>query len=740
MGSIQGRLILLVAGVVALAIAMGVLFLFDSARRQQAATERQLSGTSRALLLAVEGEIGKAQALVRGLAVSPNLAAGDLAGFAQQARAAMDGPDQWVVLKDEQGRQLVNTSAMPGAALPGPDPDFAPRWALLMAKGRNVSDLEWARLPRERVVKIEQIVRTRDGRAYDLGIVMRPKVLHSLLARQALPGNWYGGVIDRRLTIVSRSPEPERWLGQPVQATARERFTKGGDSGVFASVSLDGVKTLAAYNRSDLTGWVVAVAIPRYEAGGDLTRIGPVFSLGIVFLLAAGAGLTIWFARGVARDVRALTAYARALGEGGDPAEPATGLHEVDYVAVALKEATEGLQAREHELRRINETLEARVADATARLVQSQKIEAMGRLTGGVAHDFNNLLTAIVGNLELLKRRNVDPALERFVANAEAAAQRGASLTAQLLAFARRQRLNPEPIDLNLVVSDMGDLLQSTLGGAIRVEIDTGDAPAAMADRTQVEMVLLNLAINARDAMPTGGILRVRTNAEAVPIQRERPGSPPAGNHVVVIVEDTGSGMTPEVLERALEPFFSTKGVGHGSGLGLSQALGTMQQLGGGIELRSDNKGTAVKLYLPVASRAAAKAAPVAVADRDGTFSGLKVLLVDDDDAVRQVALDLLHALGCEVIEANGGEAALRLVEGEAVDVALLDYAMPGMTGLELANRLRAARPKLPIVITSGFAGAQDLCDGWSGPVLQKPYSRAHLVAALRGRLGDAKG
>ncbi|MBV8739419.1 MAG: response regulator [Alphaproteobacteria bacterium] len=370
-------------------------------------------------------------------------------------------------------------------------------------------------------------------------------------------------------------------------------------------------------------------------------------------------------------------------------------------------------------------------------LFQAQKMEAVGQLTRGFAHDFNNLLTTIIGNLEMLIGRMRGARERTLVGAALQAAERGADLTSRLLAFARRQPLQPEPINLNQALANLADMLRSALGGLISVEIElTPGAPAALVDSKHLELALLNLAINARDAMPDGGTLRITTSRETVgpPFRLEHP---PAGDYVVISVADTGAGIAPELLGRIFEPFFTTKEPGRGSGLGLSQALGFVQQSGGGITVDSSpGQGTTVRLYLPPAQEKASETRIAKIASPVGSSISarpLSVLLVDDDAGVRDVTAALIESLGHRVIRADTGMAALDiLAQGADFDAAVIDYAMPGMNGVELAERVRERRAELPILFITGFT-EPDRVNGLHalGIVLHKPFKAADLATKL---------
>ncbi|HTP82083.1 MAG TPA: PAS domain S-box protein [Alphaproteobacteria bacterium] len=372
---------------------------------------------------------------------------------------------------------------------------------------------------------------------------------------------------------------------------------------------------------------------------------------------------------------------------------------------------------------------------AEERLLRAQRMEAVGQLTGGVAHDFNNLLTAVMGNIELLGQRLTSDPERKLVDNAMRAATRGALLTNQLLAFSRRQRLEAKPLDLNSLVQGMAGMLHGTLGGLVQVEPRlTPDVWPALADQTQIEMVILNLVLNARDAMPLGGSIVIETENADVRSSEAAEGPPP-GSYAAVTVTDSGTGMPPDVLARVFEPFFTTKEPGKGSGLGLPQALGVLKQLGGGIAIRSrPGAGTSVTIYLPrTTERPAASAA-----DRGGlrpTAANRRVLVVDDDQDVRQATVAMLHSLDCWVQEfAGAAEALAWLSGGNAADVALVDFAMPGMNGVDLAERIHGLRPGMAVAIITGYADADRLpAIDWLAGILKKPFSVEELARLVGG-------
>jgi signal transduction histidine kinase/ActR/RegA family two-component response regulator len=369
--------------------------------------------------------------------------------------------------------------------------------------------------------------------------------------------------------------------------------------------------------------------------------------------------------------------------------------------------------------------------EAEGAVRQLQKIEALGRLTGGVAHDFNNLLTAIMGSLELALKRVDEPRVTRLLDGAMEASKRGARLTQQMLAFSRQQHVQLVPINANETVRGVDDLLRRSLTPDIQVRYElASELWPALADATQLEVVILNLVINARDAMKSGGTVTLRTSALAA--GAPRPPGVPLGNLVEVSISDDGEGMTDEVRRRAVEPFFTTKGVGHGTGLGLSMVHGFVLQAGGGLVIESaPNRGTTIRMFLPRASALPADRAPPA--DEWSRRAALDILLVDDDAQVRTLTADMLTELGHRVTECSDGPSAITRAAAARPDLMIVDYAMPGMNGSELVRNLKGAGADFAIVFVSGYAEANALQE-WTARdyrLLTKPFTLNQLSEAI---------
>jgi signal transduction histidine kinase len=401
--------------------------------------------------------------------------------------------------------------------------------------------------------------------------------------------------------------------------------------------------------------------------------------------------------------------------------------------------------------RLLNESLGRRVEQRTAELesaqaslVQAQKMEAVGQLTGGIAHDFNNMLAIVIGNLDIARRRLAQGRgdVGRQIESAMDGAQRAAALTRRLLVFARRQPLEPQVSDLNLLLGDLSELLRRTIGEKVRIELSPAPSvwPVSI-DRAQMESAVINLAINARDAMPNGGVLGIETlnmiQDEAGPEDGLAP-----GDYVMVAVADSGSGMAPEVAARAFEPFFTTKEVGRGTGLGLSQVYGFLRQSGGHVDIDSaPGAGTTVRLYFP-RYRGEAPAEPAQVAGETAPPRGAPgevVLVVEDEDEVRRTTVEALHELGYGVREARDGVEALAILSSDpGITLLFTDVVMPGLDGRALAERALRQRPDLQILYTTGYAPEADphetLPDDHPA-MLSKPFSVAALARKLRDLL-----
>ncbi|MGU3539707.1 ATP-binding protein [Methylobacterium sp. A54F] len=448
------------------------------------------------------------------------------------------------------------------------------------------------------------------------------------------------------------------------------------------------------------------------------------------------------------RDLRLLDILAR---QGAD-------LLERTMAEETLRASEERLRLSEARLRELNETLEARVKARTDELMaaegqlrQMQKMEAIGQLTGGLAHDFNNLLAGISGSLELMQTRMGQGRLGdvgRYMSVAQGATKRAAALTHRLLAFSRRQTLDPKPTDVNRLVADMEELIRRSIGPQIALDV-VGAAGLwpTLIDPTQLENALLNLCINARDAMPNGGRITVETGNRWVDRDYAARHDLPEGQYLSVCVTDTGTGMPPEIVARVFEPFFTTKPLGEGTGLGLSMIYGFARQSGGQVRIQSEvGLGTTVCLYLPRHHGEAEVEDIEREATRLGRVGrGETVLVVDDEPSVRMLVAEVLEDMGYTVVEAADGAAGLKVLRSDArIDLLVTDVGLPGgVNGRQMADAARERRPDLKVLFITGYAEAAVIADGRLGPgmqVLTKPFAMDALGARIKGLIVEPCG
>ncbi len=596
----------------------------------------------------------------------------DKARFDQMVERLLRYRPLWraLTLSDPQGQRLMDYPLLPGA-VPRKVIDKASQ-AEAVRTGRPVIG-QILSPPRLRPAFVIFVPVVRDGKViYVLDAVMEPDALRNLLLSNRLPSGWRAGVIDRSARIVTRTLRPDL-AGSPVDPDARAAMARS-QAGFYRATGSDQTPLVVAYRILPGSGWSVHVAMPqsKYEAPFRralwLVGLGAATSLMIVILF-------MWL---LARELRIRQQEAAAQEEG-------------------------------------------------------RRLEGLGRITGGVAHDFNNLLMIMQGSAELLKRRVGDERAGALVDAILAAGQRGQTLTRQLLAFGRRSSHQPVSFRLQDRIEALGSLLNQSVQAEVAVSLDV--PPTAWpihADPDALEMALLNLAVNARDAMPDGGQLTV-TAVNAVLLRGRDEGTGLRGEFVALSVADTGVGIPQDRLLQVFEPFYTTKPPGKGTGLGLSQVYGFANQSNGAVTIRSrSGEGTTVTLYLPRGSAAAVQAVRTRPVDAQRECG--RVVLVEDNPDVAEVTQAMLSALGYSVSRFSDASTALEALEaGEAADVLLSDIALgPAMSGLELARRVQQVRPDLTIVLMTGYSEA--LASGVSHgfPVLAKPFGQVQVAEIIR--------
>ena len=721
--SIRTRLLLLVFAVWLPAMAgFGLLARSTYLHETQTATGH-LRDLARSISVLVDSELDKRAAIATTLGAARSLKEGELERFYEHAKRATEGSDNTVLVVDAT-RQVLNTRRPYGTPLPMrgwiPDPP-------LVTGPPVVTELMKSSVTGQPVITVMAAEPGVDPQKYNIGVAFGPAVIQRVLDLQKMPPGAVASVLDGKYQTVARSKDPQKWLGTRAAAPTIAAGSNGVLDQQFESVSREGEPTVAFMARSARYGWSVAVGLPRAALDEPAIRVTIQAFAAAGILAAIGLGLALYFARQIGGPVLALSDAAAELGRDRVPDPLRTGLAEADQVGAALHEA--GLRSA-----RATEQLESRVAEAIrqtqeaqTRLLDGQKHEAIGRLTGGLAHDLNNFLQTMSTGLQVLDRLVKEDTGRRVIEASTRALDKAATLVRQMLAFGRTQPLKPQPIDLYDFVLRCDDLMGRAVGGKVRLTADIEPGlPPLMADPTQFELALLNLVFNARDAMPEGGTVMIRgrlasaTQASALP----------PGRYLAVDVVDTGGGMDAEVLQRVFEPYFTTKAVGVGSGLGLPQVRAFAIHSGGMATISSERGvGTTVSLLLPVSHEPVQASDGAAAAPAE--FMPLRVLFVEDDLLVSSVVVPALRAAGHTVRHCLNGEAAERaLHDGGLFDIVFTDVVMPGtMSGLDLAAWCQANIPAMAVIVATGYT-TQHIDAGVK--VLSKPYSIETLLAELQ--------
>ncbi len=729
---IRTRLLILVLSVLVpsfIAAALAVAYVY---REEQKAQTQNVEEAARAFALLVDNELQAKAGILHTLAGAPSLHMSNLRQFYDFARRMAPGPETVIILADPEGRQLINTRQPFGAALPQRRTSNLGELIRRDGPGRTlVSDVFMAPIGKrpDYAVQVPVVV---DGRIrYFLVMGIDVSTLQALVERRQFRSEWIASLVDRQGVVLARSRHPERFVGQLASPVAQQRL-RAGREGVWESRTLEGIDVRAFFDTVPGSEWKVLISIPNSEIRRLPLQAAALLGGLMTALLAAGVLAAHRLARRAIVPIEYLGRSADELGQGKELSYQPQGLTEIDGVARRMLDASRQIRQSQHEL-------EGRVAEAVATtervqgaLLKAQKLEALGRLTGGIAHEFNNLLQTLSTALQLAELTATQPKVLQLVQTCKKTVQRAAALTGQLGAFGRIQEARQETVDAGEQLLSAVQLMAGALREDITLEVACDDAPWPITiEPLQFDLALLNLAMNARDAMPRGGVLRI----EARNLGQVQPaGAPAIGDYVCVSVQDTGSGMAPEVLARALDPFYTTKGQGQGTGLGLPQAYAFAIQSQGLLVLDSEpGRGTRVALYLPrarVAAQPAEPAQPAAGATALPRARG-QVLFVEDDPLVREAVTRALEESGFEVLVAEHGEQAAALLDGGARPaVVFSDIVMPGsVSGIDLAHLVRQRYPTLPVVLATGYSARQAAIPGVQ--VLAKPYPIEKLVTLL---------
>lgn len=809
-------------------------------RAEQARAVEWAQSAARELSAAIDRELAGPRLVMEALATSEELRRGDLQAFHRTASAVADALGVTIVVRAPgEPLQLLNTSVPWGAELPPPNaeiPDIDQQ--VVREKRPVVTNIIVGPLQKRLLATVIAPV-LRDGDVkYLLAVGIPVERLQPILGRMELDEGWLAAVVDGKGTIIARSVDPEKFVGQ--KAPAEWLTQVNGQEGLWRGHNLENVEVVAAYARSSDANWFATVTVPLSLFNAPIWRAVATLSAIGVLLLSLSVALASWAASHLTRAVGALQSAGLELEKNERVSAVVTPVSEINAVGRVLAAAATEAQRREAHLRSILATVPSAMVvidsrgtiqsfSATAEklfgfaasevsgknvsilmpepdrsahdgyirhyldtgerrimgkgrvvvgrrkdgskfpvelyvgeaevngekvftgflqdqtekhrveqeLRQTQKMEAIGKLTGGVAHDFNNLLTVITGNLEMLEAK-VSSKARVFIEQAQEAADLAAQLTSSLLAFGRLLPLDPKLADVGEVVSTSSELLRRTLSETIVVRTGILSGCRAIVDSGQLKNAVLNLAINARDAMPKGGTLSIEVSKAELDqdYALDHPEVRP-GRYVLITISDTGTGMPPEVREHAFEPFYTTKPQGSGTGLGLSSVYGFVKQSGGHVALYSEvGQGTTVRIYLPLVTDKRDEAPEGAATPSLPKGNGELVLVVEDDERVRRVTVSRLKQLEYNVVEASNGPEALSVLERTpGVELLFTDMVMPGgMSGADLARESSKRFPDIPVLFTSGYAGPEiaTQADARVSSWLKKPYTVADLAVALQ--------
>lgn len=725
---IRSRLLILMFAILLPSLVGAVLGIYYIYQEQQKAYRDSVQDLTNAMARLLDKEMTERVKILEALSRSPTITQNNLQEFYRFSKEVAPTRDVVIVVSDLSGQQLMNTRAPYGV---GNLPKITESvMALRQDMGPDsaiVSNVYLAPLGKQHSFAV-QIPVVRDGRVlFYLSMGNFTSHLQKLLEAQNLPKGWVAAIIDRQGTIAARTRNPDKYVGATADATLRKKIAilkQGTNDGV----TLDGIPVTAFFSQAPYSEWTLVVSVPRSTLIRPAVQATTLVGVIALLLIGVGAVAATLIARKTAKPMEDLRQTAAELGQGKIVARQSTGVLEVDAVSMELARASEQIHSAKAELeRRVAEAV-ASAEQSQKALLQSQKLEALGRLTGGIAHDFNNVMQTLTTGLQLLLISASEPRIKKTAEACQRAVGRAAELTRQLMAFGRVQDSQLETVD----VMEQLEIMKPLLGGGLRSNIELQIKPATdvwpvIIDPAQLELAMLNVAINARDAMPDGGTLTVTVRN----VGMSNPASDLAvGDYVEIAMADTGQGMSPEVLNRALDPFFTTKPIGQGSGMGLPQAYGFAKQVGGTLTIDSKpDGGTTITFYLPRALRSVSVATPAKQSTSpQPAKSGGKLLFVEDDPLVSAVVAPALRAAGFDVHEADNADKALSLLASHGpFDIVFSDIVMPGkVTGIDLAEHVSEHYPNTRIILASGYSERRATVPGVQ--ILGKPYDVAEVL------------
>lgn len=728
---IRSRLLILVVSILLpslIGAGMGIHYIY---KKQQTSYRESIRDLTRAMALLLDKEMSARVRTLQTLAGSPTITDNNFRGFYRFANEVASNWDTTVVLSDLSGQQFMNTRAPYGAKnLPRSNPSLLSLRQKLGPKATLISDVYFAPIGKSHSFAV-QVPVERDGRVqYYLAMGSFTSHLQKVLQEQKLPSGWIATILDRNGVLAARTHDPEKFVGAVADAVIRKRISTEGE-GTNDGVTLDGIPVTAFFSRAPQSEWAIVVSVPQSVLNGPALEATMLVGLIALLLLGVGAAAAMIIARKTARPMEELRQVAAEMGQGQLVARRSSGVLEIDAVSMELARASEQIRSSRAEL-------EHRVADAVdaaersqKALLQSQKLEALGRLTGGIAHDFNNVMQTLTTGLQVALFTVTEPRVKQALEACQRAVARAAELTRQLMAFGRVQDAHLETLDLAQRIQDVRPLLIGALRSDIDLQVDIVDDPwPVTVDPMQLELALLNVTINARHAMPNGGLVRIQACNTVIEQARSEL---TAGEYVQLSVSDSGQGMTPEVLSKALDPFFTTKPVGEGSGMGLPQAYGFARQVGGTLVIESElGKGTTVSFYLPRAKNSVMDKTSVPQRIKAPIAKpGSRLLFVEDDSLVSAVVVPAMKLAGFEVHEATNGEQALDLFTHHGpFDVVFSDIVMPGrINGIDLVTRILQQQPNARVILATGYSERRMTLPGVE--IIAKPYNVADVMELL---------